>query len=207
VDAPTALGAVEPTLKSTNGEVRMMADSGEQATQHMTRVREILPRSASIIEAFRSVTGRDHPGQLVLNTAKELAAQHEQQWQAEDDSRASGASAYAIAESKRLIDHLNARRIGMVERIDEWVSTQVHAVVPQASLHTETLGSVVDRLAIAWVRANSLINSGGTRDRARLALQQLAELADAYDDLIRDVDAGDRRLPAWRPLKTYRSAS
>lgn len=183
-----------------------MADRSEQATQHVARVREILPRSASIIEAFRDTSSRDHPGQLVLDTANELAAQHEQQWQAEDVSRASGASAEAIAESKRLIDDLNARRVALVERIDEWVSTQVHSRA-DASLHTETLGSVVDRLAIAWVRANTLINSGGARERARLALRQLAELADAYDDLIRDVATGHRRLPAWRPLKTYRSAS
>lgn len=184
-----------------------MADNGEQATQHVTRVREILPRSASIIEAFRDTTSRDHAGQLVLDTANELAAQHEQQWQAEDASRVPGASAEDVAESKRLIDDLNARRVALVERIDEWVSTQVRSVVTHASLHTETLGSVIDRLAIAWVRANSLINSGGTRDRTRLALRQLAELADAYDDLIRDVATGHRRLPAWRPLKTYRSAS
>jgi hypothetical protein len=182
-----------------------MVGSGEQAAQY-ARVRETLPRSASIIEAFRDTTNRDHPGQLVLNTAHELAAHHEQQWQAEDISRACGASAEAIAESKRLIDDLNARRVALVERIDEWLATQVHGPA-DASLHTETLGSVVDRLAIAWVRANSLINSGDTRNRARLALRQLAELADAYDDLIRDVATGHRRLPAWRPLKTYRSAS
>ncbi len=66
---------------------------------------------------------------------------------------------------------------------------------------------MVDRLAIAWVRADNLINSDGDRDRARLALRQLAELADAYDDLVRDVTAGHRRLPRWRALKSYWSAS
>jgi hypothetical protein len=183
-----------------------MADSAEQTTQHVTRVREILPRSASIIEAFRETTSRDHPGRLVQDTANELAAHHEQQWQAEDVSRAPGASAEDIAASKRLIDDLNAQRVALVEQIDEWVTGQIH-VRADASLHTETLGSVIDRLAIAWVRANSLINTNDARDRARLALRQLAELADAYDDLIRDVATGHRRLPAWRPLKTYRSAS
>ncbi|WP_418153961.1 DUF4254 domain-containing protein [Actinoalloteichus caeruleus] len=183
-----------------------MADSGEQVSRHVTRVRELLPRSASIIEAFREATRSDHPGQLVLSTATELAAQHGQQWQAEDVSRACGVSAEAIAESKRFIDDLNARRVALVERIDEWVSAQLRSRA-DAPLHTETLGSVVDRLAIAWVRLNSLINTNNARDAARLALRQLAELADAYDDLIRDVATGQRRLPAWRPLKTYRSAS
>lgn len=184
-----------------------MADGGEPATQpNTTHVREILPRSASIIEAFRDTTSSDHPSQHVLDTANELATHHQQQWQAEDTSRASGASAEDIAASKRLIDELNARRVALVEQIDRWVASQIHSRT-EASLHTETLGSVIDRLAIAWVRANSLINSGVARDRARIALRQLAELADAYDDLIRDVATGHRRLPSWLPLKTYRSAS
>jgi hypothetical protein len=169
-------------------------------------VREILPRSASIIEAFRDTTRSDHPGQHVLDTATELGAHHQRQWHAEDASRAPGASAEDIAASKRLIDELNARRVALVEQIDEWAASQIQSRA-DAALHTETLGSVIDRIAIAWVRANSLINTNDARDRARVALRQLAELADAYDDLIRDVATGHRRLPAWHPLKTYRSAS
>jgi hypothetical protein len=66
---------------------------------------------------------------------------------------------------------------------------------------------VVDRLAIAWVRADNLITHtfASARDRARLAVRQCTELAEAYDDLVRDVAAGRRRLPVWKPLKTYRS--
>ncbi len=184
-----------------------MADSGESTTQpHLADVRKILPRSASIIEAFRGHAGGDHPGQLVLDMAYGLADHHQRQWDAEDVSRAPGASAENIASSKRLIDELNARRVAVVDQIDQWVAEQIRSRV-DASLHTETLGSVVDRLAIAWVRANSLINTNNARDRARLSLRQLAELADAYDDLVRDVATGCRRLPAWRPLKTYRSES
>ncbi|EHK86495.1 hypothetical protein SZMC14600_14695 [Saccharomonospora azurea SZMC 14600] len=185
-----------------------MTNGGEPTTQsHVPHVREVLPRSASIIETFRDTSSNDHPGQYVLDMANDLAAHHQRQWHAEDASRAPGASAEDVAAGKRLIDELNARRVALVEQVDEWVARQVHNVVPHASLHTETLGSVIDRLAIAWVRANNLINSGHARDRARLALRQLAELADAYDDLIREVAAGHRRLPAWRPLKAYRSAS
>ena len=185
-----------------------MTDCGGLATQPRTAdVREILPRSASIVEAFWEVANSaDQPGQHVLKTANDLAIHHQRQWQAEDASRASGASDEEIAASKRLIDELNARRVALVERIDEWVAGQIHSRA-DASLHTETLGSVVDRLAIAWVRTNSLINSGGPRDRTRMALRQLAELADAYDDLIRDVATGHRRLPSWLSLKTYPSAS
>ncbi|MGH3468280.1 MAG: DUF4254 domain-containing protein [Thermocrispum sp.] len=183
-----------------------MADGGEPTTEPQVTMhaREILPRSASIIEAFRDTTNQDHSGQHVLDTANDLAAHHQRQWHAEDASRAPDASAEHVAASKRLIDELNARRVALVERIDLWVAQEINSRV-DASLHTETLGSVVDRLAIAWVRANSLINTNGARERACLALRQLAELADAYDDLVRDVAAGHRRLPAWRLMKSYGS--
>lgn len=184
-----------------------MTDGDKTTTQpHVPHMREVLPLSASIIESFLGTTGMHHPGQHVLDIANGLAAHHQRQWHAEDASRAPGASAADIAASKRLIDELNAQRVALVEKVDEWVASRVDSRV-DASLHTETLGSVIDRLAIAWVRANTLINTNDARDRARLALRQLGELATAYDDLIRDVAAGHRRLPAWRPLKAYRSTS
>jgi hypothetical protein len=186
-----------------------MPDGSDLSAQpRVQTIPESLPRSASIIEAFRGVADRSPTGQLALHTAAELAETHQRQWLAEDASRAAGASAESVAAAKRLIDELNARRVSLVELIDEWVAGMVRGPV-DASLHTETLGSVIDRLAIAWVRANNLIaandrDRGRGRGRGRQALSQLVELAAAYDDLVRDVAAGNRRLPAWRPLKTYR---
>lgn len=183
-----------------------MADGGETTTdaQVTKRARDILPRSASLIGAFREVTSHDHPGHVLLNIAGDLAIHHKRQWYAEDASRAHGISAEDVAACKQLIDELNAHRVALVEQIDTRVAEEIHSRA-DASMHTETLGSVIDRLAIAWVRASNLIDATDTREKARLALRQLAELADAYDDLIRDVAAGQRRLPAWRPLKSYRS--
>lgn len=151
----------------------------------------LLPKSAVLIEssvAIRTVL----PGHVVVRTAQELAAHHHRQWAAEDDSRAA-ADADGVARAKRLIDELNARRVGLIEQIDRWVAAET-TVRPEASLHTETLGSVIDRLAIAWGRANNL-NPTARVDRqlARDALRQLAELADAYDDLVRDLASGRRR--------------
>lgn len=169
----------------------------------------LLPRSAAIIDAFpQAVVGEtnnrrgDSPGnQHIVQVAALLAGHHQQQWTAEDVSRAPRASDADVAASKRTIDGLNMARVDLVDQIDEWVSRRVHSR-ETASLHTETLGSVVDRLAIAWVRSNNLTTSGPS-DRARLALTQLVELADSYDDLVRDIASGQRRLPAWRQLKSY----
>ena len=164
-------------------------------------VREALPRAGSLIAAFPAVASRGHPGQLVIDIGHELAAQHQQQWRAEDASRAYGVPAEMVALCKRLIDDLNARRVMLVEQIDAWVAREVCGQ-EDASLHTETFGSVVDRMAIAWVRMNSLRDAAASH-QARLAQRQLTELAAAYDDLVRDVALGRRRLPFWRSLKNY----
>lgn len=180
----------------------MTGGETNQDAQAERKVRDILPRSASIIEAFRGSTNLDLSRAFVLGIACTLAGLHQQQWDAEDTSRTPGAPAEDVAASKQHIDDLNARRVLLVEQIDTWAVDVIHSRAEEASLHTETLGSVVDRLAIAWVRANS-VSKAGNRERARLALRQLMELADAYDDLVRDIGAGHRRLPTWRSLKTY----
>jgi hypothetical protein len=130
-----------------------------------------------------------------------LAAHHQQQWAAEDDSR-TARDAFGVAQAKQLIDELNTRRVELVGHVDQWAADAITAR-PEASLHTETLGSVIDRLAIEWVRANQLRAHGGDLQRARDCTRQLGELAGAYDDLVRDLEAGRRRLPHWKPLKRY----
>jgi hypothetical protein len=162
----------------------------------------LLPSSSQLIEAFRGEYSAPSPCKLATSAA-ELAAHHLRQWAAEDESR-NGDGPEAVARSKRRIDQLNARRVEMVAVVDECVGQQVPAVA-DVPLHTETLGSVVDRLAIAWVRSCRLRDSSaaGGVELARMAVHQLGELACAYDDLVRDVLAGRRRLPVWRPLKQY----
>lgn len=168
------------------------------------RAREVLPAAEAVIEAFGSAVQARAPRRLVLANARELAARHQRQWDAEDRCRAVAASVTDVAVAKGVIDRLNAVRVALVEEIDLWVSAQVERR-SDGALHTETLGSVIDRLAIAWVRAARL-GEGMTRDRrAGVAERQMWELASAYDDLIDDVDAGRRRLPLWRPLKSYGS--
>lgn len=194
-----------------------MADYGHRADKQDTGhllgyVRALLPRSADIVAALPLAVGavgsdavEEHgvsPGnRYILQVAAHLAEHHKRQWAAEDVSRRHGVTDADVAASKRMIDGLNMARVDLVDQIDEWVSRRIHSR-QAASMHTETLGSVVDRIAIAWVRSINLAAAGPSH-RARLALTQLAELSDSYDDLVRDLAAGQRRLPAWRHLKSY----
>jgi len=170
-----------------------------------TQAPSSVPRAGAVVDAIQRDTGGERLGHPLLDRASNLAAHHQRQWRAEDVSRDPDASVEEVAASKRLIDALNAQRVALIEEIDQWVAEQVSGG-DGASLHTETLGSVVDRLAIAWVRANSLTTGDDEPDHSRLARSQLTELAVAYDDLVRDIAAGRRRLPRWRSLKTYRSS-
>jgi hypothetical protein len=156
-----------PGPAGLRGEDRIVSAGDRSTVRSGPRdVREALPRSASIIEALRGGVDEAPSGGVVVETARDLAVSHRLQWEAEEASRAPGASDGAVAASKRRIDDLNARRVAVVERIDMWVEAEIP----------------------------------GT---ARASLHQLAELAQAYDDLVRDVAAGRRRLPRWRPLKSY----
>lgn len=159
-----------------------------------------LPGSASIRNAFAGLSGPPEFANPVLCIAHELAEHHVRQWDEEDAVRARDLVPEQIAAHKRSIDKLNSRRVTLIETIDVWAAARTN-VQPNAPLHTETLGSVVDRLAIGWVRTGKLQEVA----QARASLEQLADLAGAYDDLVRDVLAGRRRLPSWRALKSYGS--
>lgn len=161
----------------------------------------VIPRSPLVIGAF---SGDEQDGGRLLAAAGRLARCHQRQWAAEDGCRTPGAPAEEVARLKRRIDALNATRAALVEQIDIWAEGEIRHV-GAGMLHTETLGSVVDRMAVAWVRANNLAAAGDQPLLARRAWRQSAELAEAYDGLVMEVAAGHRRLPAWRPLKSYRA--
>ncbi|SUB11522.1 DUF4254 domain-containing protein [Nocardia brasiliensis] len=93
---------------------------------------------------------------------------------------------------------IERRRVELVMAIDDWVARSVPQHRLGATLHTETVGAVIDRLAESSVRAHhALMTLDAHDERLHGAWHHLAELADAYDDLVRDISAGRRRLPEW----------
>ena len=70
-----------------------------------------------------------------------------------------------VASAKRFIDAMNATRLGHVEEIDVWASKNILAS-SAADLHTETLGQLIDRLAITWIRCQKYSQTENM-DRAR----------------------------------------
>ncbi|MEN3611357.1 DUF4254 domain-containing protein [Plantactinospora sp. ZYX-F-223] len=166
----------------------------------------LLPAASLVIESFRDSSAcLMSPWQVPLRASWRLATHHDDQWSAEMISRDPTTDDHAVAASKRSIDLLNRVRVDLVTEIDTWVDS-ILGDLDGGPLHTETIGSVIDRLAIAWVRCQRLIDRdrhGQNDGQAGSALRQFRELARAYDDLLLDVHEGRRRVPRWRPLKSY----
>ncbi|MFE3544362.1 DUF4254 domain-containing protein [Nocardia sp. NPDC059177] len=156
-----------------------------------------LPSPSALLRAFGHSTDQDHP---VLEAASCLAHCHARRRTAVDAARDPAAG----AASGQLLDDIDDTRATLIARIDDWVAGNV-AHRSGASLHTETLGAVIDRMAEKWIAAQQALGGDPlTRSTPRLREARthmhwcrLAELTDGYRDLITDVTERRRRLPVW----------
>ncbi|WP_067566080.1 DUF4254 domain-containing protein [Nocardia acidivorans] len=190
-----------------------------------------LPSPTMLLRAFRepvpallSDPAADPRTREVLEAAHDLVQCHERRHHTQEAAHAAGATPRRVADCIRTVEQIDARRTDLVARIDEWVAINIpHRA--GASLHTETLGAVIDRMAAKWVAAQQALGfpppetaprlkltEGRVRRRssphlgepprhtdseAHLQWYRLAELADGYKDLITEVAQHRRRLPVW----------
>jgi len=124
------------------------------------------------------------------------------QWREEDRSRDPAAGDAVLAAVKRAIDASNSRRVRAVEALDAFIVGGLESaglLAPGAPLHSESPGSIVDRLTVlALKRAHA-------RDADRLALldEQWRDLLACLDRLGADVAAGRARVKLYRQVKLY----
>lgn len=137
-----------------------------------------LPTATQLLCSFQGTRFDDHE---VLRTARALAALH--------THRVTLRDARSVAE-------VDNRRRELVEDIDDWVDARSPHRDTDVSIHAETLGAVIDRMAWGWVDANQLVEVDGTRDhQARKRWHRLAEMIDGYTELTTELIRGGRRLP------------
>lgn len=158
----------------------------------------VLPPRSALLHALRDIA--DLPAHPVLRSARALADCHERRQRTLDRTRSSECPSAAVA-CAAVVEDIDRERETLVDRINAWVAAHVvhrHG----ASLHTETLGAVIDRMAAKWVAAQSCLQVDVPQHReplsgtdAHLQWTRLAELADGYQDLVTDVLEQRRRLP------------
>jgi hypothetical protein len=146
------------------------------------------------------------------------------QWHEEDRSRDRRADDATLAAVKRSIDASNRRRVRQVEELDALLHDRLTAaglLNPAAPLHSESPGSIADRLTVLalkiyHVRAAMTSAAGqgagaaadpqpaGLHGKLRSLTEQMVDLTGCLDRLLSDVYAGRERFKLYRQVKVYR---
>ncbi|MET8872273.1 DUF4254 domain-containing protein [Nocardia sp. NPDC004604] len=151
-----------------------------------------LPTKGAVLRACRGVEHTEHP---LLQAAYELTCLHERR-----RTHPSPAAARNELAPQCSPDHgcqnpeIDTRRTHLVREIDHWIHANLPPAHGSASVHTETLGTVIDRLAAYTATAYTALTSPSDHALGE-AWERLAELAIAYEDLTTDLTTGRRRLP------------
>jgi hypothetical protein len=138
-------------------------------------------------------------------------------WHIEDEARRPDATDAEMAAVKRRIDPTNQRRNDLAEKLDLALLAFLeprHLPNPQAELHSESPGLIIDRLSILALKIYHTREEAQRSDvseehrqrnhqRLKILLEQRADLAGCLDQLWRQTLAGSRRFKLYRQLKMY----
>ena len=142
------------------------------------------------------------------------------QWHYEDLIRDPGIDPVGGMELKRKIDKSNQKRTDMVEQIDDWFLEGFKEVKanPDAKLNTESPAWVVDRLSILALKIYHMQEQANRNDvskehqqksqaRLHVLLEQKEDLSQSFDQLLKDIASGNRKMKVYRQMKLYNDPS
>lgn len=156
-------------------------------------------------------------GDPVLTLVARQHAANFELWHIEDEARRPGATDTELAEVKRHIDRTNQRRNDAVEELDRCLLLELAVrglPHPEAPLHSETPGLMIDRLSILALKIYHTREETCREDAPvghvernceRLAIlqEQRVDLAACLNTLWNEILAGTRRFKLYRQLKMY----
>jgi len=140
-------------------------------------------------------------GDSIAAQALHLHAMNFGLWHHEDAVRRTGADDHEVTRRKRRIDDLNARRNAAIEDIDV---TLLHRVTPNpgAPLHTETPGTIVDRLSVLALRLLHTNRTDQPGPRLGLLEEQYDDLFCGLEQFLTQLRGGDIRFKLYRQFKS-----
>ncbi len=138
------------------------------------------------------------------------------QWHYEDIIRLPDIDPVEALSLKRKIDASNQDRTDMVEYIDGYYldKYQEVAILPGASINTESPAWAIDRLSILALKiyhmneeANRVSASESHREQClsklNVLLEQRKDLSSAIDDLLSDIAQGKKYMKVYKQMKMY----
>jgi len=139
-------------------------------------------------------------------------------WHQEDIARDPNANDTEIAQVKRNIDKLNQKRNNMIEHVDEIISELLADKSIQlnknASMNSETPGSIIDRLSINMLKIYHMQEQTERNDattehikscKSKLKILQMQkdDLSKCLNELMEDLIKGNKFFKVYRQMKMY----
>lgn len=159
-------------------------------------------------EKFLSLVARQHLANFEL-------------WHTEDEARTPNATDADLARVKRRIDETNQRRNDLSEQMDRLLLEELARdglPNPEAELHSESPGLMIDRLSILSLKIFHTREEMERKDapeghrernaeRLEILTAQREDLGGCLSAVWREVLAGTRRFKLYRQLKMYNDPS
>lgn len=138
------------------------------------------------------------------------------QWHMEDEVRDPEIEPAEALKWKRRIDSSNQDRTDIVELIDSYFLQQYQHVTPKpgARINTESPAWAIDRLSILHLKIYHMREEterigipgeqlAASKQKLTVLNQQLADLSLAIDELLADIEAGDKYMKVYKQMKMY----
>ncbi len=138
------------------------------------------------------------------------------QWHLEDIIRNPEIDPVEALALKRRIDASNQERTDMVEYIDSYFLQQYNdvQVKPDAKINSESPAWAIDRLSILALKIFHMQEEATRADaspehrakcqeKLNILLEQKKDLSMAIDDLLNDIENGDKFMKVYKQMKMY----
>jgi hypothetical protein len=142
------------------------------------------------------------------------------QWHLEDIIRNPEIDPIEALVIKRRIDKSNQDRTDLVELIDSYFLDKYRSVVvkPTAKINTESPAWAIDRLSILCLKVYHMQQEADRTDalpdhiascknKLAVLLEQKADLSEALDQLLNDIETGDKYMKVYKQMKMYNDPS
>lgn len=138
------------------------------------------------------------------------------QWHMEDEVRNPDIQPEKALYWKRRIDASNQERTDMVEYIDSYFLDKYKGISPKPSarVNTESPAWAIDRLSILALKIYHMQEEVDRKDASEehkntcakklsVLLEQRKDLSTSIDELIADIESGDKYMKVYKQMKMY----